>query len=836
MILALRLARRELRGGLTGFQIFLACLALGVAVIAGVGSLSAALDASLRNDARALLGGDVDFHLFHRPASPAERAYLARAGTVSEADDMRAMARTEDGGARSLIQLKAVDGSYPLYGDVTLDPPQSLADALALRGGHWGAVAEAGLFQKLGLKPGDLIRIGEGEFQLRAILVHEPDALSGTFDLGPKVTLALPALPSTGLLQPGALVGYGYRVKLPAGSDEKDFAARAKADLPDAAWRIRGFADAAPSLQRLLDRLTVFLTLVGLTALLVGGVGIGNAVRAYLNEKLPSIAALKCLGAPRRLVFACYLLQILALAGAGIALGVVLGAAAPFIVAPFLPASLPVGPLLGVYWQPLTLAALDGLLATLAFALWPLGIACEVRAASLFRLLVEPPNRAPPAWIIVAIALSGLGLAALAVLTAPERVTSLWFVAGAAGALLAFQLLARLLMALARTLRPRRASLRLALANLHRPGAPTSGVVASLGLGLAVLVAIVLVRGDVAAEIGESLPQRAPSFFFIDIQPDQVKDFDRLLAAMPGVEEIARVPSLRGRIDKLNGVPVEQAHIAPEAQWAVRSERGLTYAALPPAGSRVVEGRWWPEDYRGPPLVSLDANLARGMNLKPGDTMTLNVLGRELTTTISNLREIDWTSLGLNFAIVLSPGSLDGAPQTHIATARTAPERETALEVAVTDRFPNVSAIDVRDVLTQLSAIVDAIARAMSAAAAIAIAAGVLVLAGAIAAGRKRRIYEAVLLKVLGAERKSVLKGFIWEYGLLGLAAAALAGFIGTLMAYVTLTQIMHASWQFLVLPVVATLALAELAILGLGWLGTARALAAKAALYLRNE
>jgi len=497
---------------------------------------------------------------------------------------------------------------------------------------------------------------------------------------------------------------------------------------------------------------------------------------------------------------------------------------------------LPVGPQLGLYWQPLATAALDGLLATLAFALWPLGIACEVRAASLFRLLIEPADKVPPVWVIAAIALSGLGLGALAVLTAPERVTSLWFVAGAAGALLAFQLLARGVIALARILRPRRASLRLALANLHRPGAPTSGVVASLGLGLAVLVSIVLVRGNAASEFGEILPQRAPSFFFIDIQPDQAADFDKLLASLPGVEEIARVPSLRGRIDQLNGMAVEKAQIAPEAEWAVRSERGLTYAALPPEDSRVIEGQWWPKDYSGPPLISLDANLARGMNLKPGDTMTLNVLGRELTATIANLREIDWTSLGLNFAIVLSPGSLDGAPETDIATARTAPENETALEAAVTDRFPNVSAIAVRDVLTSLSAIVDAIARAMTAAASIAIAAGVLVLAGAIASGRKRRIYEAVLLKVLGAERKGVLKGFVWEYGLLGAASAALAGAIGTLMAYVTLTRIMRVPWQFLPVPVALTLVLAVLAILAFGWLGTGRALAAKAADYLRNE
>src|SRR5665213_2019639 len=240
---------------------------------------------------------------------------------------------------------------------------------------------------------------------------------------------------------------------------------------------------------------------------------------------------------------------------------------------------------------------------------------------------------------------------------AADRRTALWFVAGAAGALVAFRLLAMGLIALSRRLHPRRPALRLALANLHRPGAPTAGVVASLGLGLAVLVAIVLVHADIAATVDETLPARAPSFFFIDIQPDQLADFDRLLAGMPGVEEIARVPSLRGRITALNGTPVEQAKVAPEAQWAVRSERGLTYAAELPPGSRLVAGAWWPRDYRGAPLLSLDANLARGMNLKVGDTLTVNVLGREVTAAIANLREIDWSSLGINFALVLSPGT-----------------------------------------------------------------------------------------------------------------------------------------------------------------------------------
>ena len=832
-----RLAWRELRAGIGGFRVFLACLALGVAAIAAIGSLGSAVDAGLKGDARALLGGDLEFHLFHRQATDAERAYLARLGAISEAADMRAMARASTGEKRSLIQLKAVDAAYPLYGEVALAGGGGLARALAFRDGHWGAVAAPGLFDRLGARPGDLIRIGNAQFELRAVLAREPDALGAFIELGPKVTIALPALRDTGLIQPGTLVGYSYRLKLASG-DAATIAARAGADLPEAGWRIRQFSDAAPSLQRLLDRLAVFMTLVGLTALLVGGVGIGNATRAYLDEKLNAIATLKCLGAPQRVVFGAYLAQLMALALGGIALGLAVGAAAPFAAAPFLAKALPVAPRLGLYAAPLGLAALEGLLATLAFTLWPLAQAVEADPASLFRSLVAPPGSRPPPYInIMALAaLCALALAALAVIGAADRVTAAWFVAGAVLALAAFRLLAGLLTRAARVIHARRAGLRLALANLDRPGAPTSGVIASLGLGLSVLVAIVLVHGSLAAEVDETLPRRAPSFFFIDIQPDQVADFDRLLAAMPKVEETARVPSLRGRIMDLNGTPVEQAKVAPEAEWALRTERGLTYAATPPQGSRVIEGSWWKADYKGPPLLSLDANLARGMGLKLGDTMTVNVLGRDLTATIVNLREIDWTSLGLNFALVLSPGSLDGAPQTFIATARTDPDRESALAQAVTDRFANVSALSVRDVLATVSQIIAAIAAALTVVAGVAIAAGVLVLAGAIAAGRRRRLYESVVLKVLGASRRRVLAAYLLEYGLLGCASAALAGAIGTLAAWLILTRVIHAGWSFAPGSVLLTLGLSVLAILALGYAGTWRALSASAAPLLRNE
>jgi putative ABC transport system permease protein len=837
LLLSLRWARRELRGGLRGFRIFLACLALGTAVIAGVGSLSSAVRAGLKHDAHAMLGGDVELHLVHRPATPAELAYFrASGGALSAVAQMRAMAKRESGDARSLIELKAVDDAYPLYGAVRLDPPQNLAAAIAFRDGSWGAVVAPELLDRLKLRLGDRIRVGDANFVLRAALAHEPDAITGGFAFGPRVMIAAPALATTGLVEPGALIGYAYRLRLPPGSDLARWIAGVKRAFPDAGWRIREFGNAAPTLQRLLNRVTIYMTLVGLTALLVGGVGVANAVRGYLAGKTETIATLKCLGSPARLIFATYLAQILALALLGIGLGVLLGALTPLLAAPLL-AAFPIATQNGLYPAPLALAAAFGLLTTLAFALWPLAAAREVPAASLFRNLVDPAPRRPRLGAMLAVAMAGGALAALGVLTASDRTTAFWFVLGAGIALAAFRLLATLLVVAARRAgRPRHPGLRLALANLYRPGAPTAGVVASLGLGLTVLIAIALVQGNLAETLDERLPERAPSFFFLDIEPSQVAAFDRLVKGIPGVTQVERVPSLRGRITRLNGVPVERAHVKSEARWAISSERGLTYAATPPRGSRVVDGKWWPADYRGPTLVSMDAGIAAGMGLGIGDTITVNVLGREVTATIANLREIDWTSLGINFVLVFSPGILDGAPQMDIATARTPPGEEAALERAVTDRFPNVSAIAVKDALAAVSGIISAIAVALRAVAAVTLAAGTLVLAGAVAAGHRRRVYEAVVLKVLGATRADVTRAFLIEYGLLGLATAVIAAGLGTLAAFLVLTRVMHQAWDFLPEAVAATAVLATLLTVAAGYLGTWRALGAKPAAYLRNE
>ena len=844
--LALRIARRELRGGLKGFRIFLAALALGVAAIAAVGSLSASVDGALKGDAKALLGGDVDLTLAHREASAAEYRAMQAAGLVSTSADLRAMTRAaqakEGTGKRLLVELKAVDQHYPLYGALELTPPITTAAAFAARDGVFGAVADTDVLARLGLKLGERIKLGDATFELRATIGREPDRAVSAFILGPRLMVSMAALPATGLIQPGSIVRYNYRLKLPSGSDARAWLAQLARQFPDAGWRARSFHNATPRLQEFLDRIALYLTLVGLTALLVGGIGVANAVKAYLDGRATTIAILKCLGAPARLIFQAYLAEVFAIALCGIAIGLALGAIVPFLLADSLAHYLPVLAHAGLHPAPLLLAAAYGVLTTFAFTLWPLAEARDTPPQRLFRALAAPLRQWPRRVDALALLGAAAALAALAIASAGDRRIALWFVAGAVATLAAFRLSAWLIAASARAaartpfVLSAWPTLRLALANLYRPGAPTASVVLSLGVGLTLLVAVGLIEGNLLREVTETLPAGAPSYFFIDIQPDQLKGFDEAVRGVEGTSGLEQVPSLRGRITALNGVAAERAKINPRSAWVLESDRGLTYAAIPPPGARIVAGSWWPADYAGPPLVSLDAEVARDFALELGDTLTVNVLGREVTARIASFREIEWSSLTLNFVMVFSPGVLEGAPQTFIATVKASAAAEEPLVRAVTDRFANISAIHVKEALEAAASILGSIASAVRLTALFTLIVGTLVLAGALAAEHERRTYDAVVLKVLGATRRTLLATFLIEYGVLGAAAAAVASALGTLVGYLVTTRIMEGAWHFLPAAVAATALGSTLLTLALGFAGTWRALGERPAPYLRNE
>jgi putative ABC transport system permease protein len=836
---AWRLARRELRGGLRGFRIFLACLALGVAAIAAVQSVAGGILDGLREDGRAILGGDVSARTLLQPVTPAQLDWFRARGRVAEGAEMRAMAIGGPEGRSTLVELKAVAPVYPLFGEATLEGGGELQGALARAEGVPGAVVEAGLLDRLGVRVGDRIRIGDAEFAVRAVLGREPDrAGSGVFGLGPRVMIPMGALGDTGLVQPGSLVQFTYAIALSPGTSVAEFRADQARDWPEAAWRLRDFEDAAPQLQRFVERLALFLTMVGLTALLVGGVGVGNAVKAYLDGKSDTIATLKTIGAPGRLVFATYLLQIMALALGGVAIGLAIGALAPMLAAAAVADLLPVPARIGVQPSALLVAAGFGLLTALAFSLWPLGRAREVPAAALFRDAVAPASARPRRAYALGTAAAALGLAALAVATAPDRRFAAWFVVGAAATFLAFRGAAWLVTrAAARARRPREPGLRLAVANLHRPGNPTASVVLSLGLGLTVLVAIALIEGNFARRLEEAVPAGAPSFFFVDVQPDQRERFFAAVTAVPGTSNLNAVPSLRGRIATVNGVEAEKALVDPSEGWVARGDRGLTYAAEMPRGSEVVAGEWWPADYRGPPKVSIIDDVARAFGIGPGARIGINVLGRTLEAEVANVRRVDFSSLGINFALVFAPGLLEAAPQTWIATLRATPEAEAQVQRVVTEGFHNVTAVRVKEALDQVNGLLSRIGTGVRLTAAVTLVAGTLVLAGAVAAGHRRRVYDAVVLKVLGATRAMVLRAFLLEYGLLGLVTAAIAAAIGTATAWAVLVGIMDwERWVFIPSVVLGVAALCTAITLAFGFVGTWRALGQPAAPLLRNE
>lgn len=835
---AIRFARRDLRGGLKGFRIFVASLALGVAAIAGVGSLSSALVHGLAGQGQAILGGDIELKLIHREASAEERAFLSgNATAISEVANLRAMVKSAKTDKRALVELKAVDGVYPLYGEMSFvdQPDLTLPQALGQTGG-WGALVEETLLTRLGIAVGDTITINALDVPVRAVIAYEPDRVADGVAIGPRVMITQGALSETGLVQLGSLIHHAYRLKVPVGHDLGALAEDIKTTFPEAGWRINTRDNSAPGIRAFVARTATFLTLVGLTALVVGGVGVGNAVRSWLDRQRDTIATLKCLGADGRFVFRVYLMEVVLIAAIGIAIGLVLGAAIPIAAAQSLSAILPIPADVSIYPAPLALAAVFGLLTALLFALWPLAQARDIPAAHLFRALVSPAQSWPhPRYMLLALGLLG-GIVGLALATSESVELAGLFIAAIVGAFVVLRLSAWGVEALARRSGGARSVLlRLAISNLHRPGAPTGSVVLSLGLGLTVLSAVALIEGNLNRQITERLPQDAPSFFFVDIQSTQVAEFDALVDAVPGTADLARVPSLRGRIIEIDGVRADQVQVDPDAQWALRGDRGLTYAKSPPPNSTVVDGEWWPEDYSGPPLISFDAELARGMGIGVGDTLTYNVLGRNVTGTIANLRLIEWTGMGINFTTVFAPGLLEAAPHTHLATVRVTPDSEEALFKAVTDDFPNVTAVRVRDAIKAANDLLGSLGVAVRATGAVTLLGGILVLAGAIAAGHRARVYDSVMLKVLGATRSDIVIAYLVEYALLGLATALIAAVMGSVISFGVITFVMQADWLFLPATLAATLFGAVGFTIVFGLFATAHALQTRPAPVLRT-
>jgi putative ABC transport system permease protein len=840
--LALRYALRELRGGLRGFYVFIACIALGVMAIAGVGSVAASLSEGLTREGCTLLGGDVAFSLIQREAKPEEVAFLRSHGAVSIAATMRAMARSADG-RLALVELKAVDGNYPLLGELTLDPKMPVADLLAERDGAFGVAVDSTLLARLDLKLGERVTVGGAKYQIRSVVGAEPDKLAGGVGLGPRFLVSEASLRATGLLQPGSLVRWIYRVRLPENAND-DRAATALIDatrnaLPQAGWEVRSRNNASPQLERTISRFTQFLTLVGLAALLVGGVGVANAVKSHIDRRREVVASFKALGATGRDVFTIYLTQVVVLAVIGSVIGLAAGAALPFIIVGLFGKLLPLPVIPALHPDELALSFIYGLLTALAFGLWPLGRVHDVPVAALFRETVTSEWHRPRLSYLALMAVVIALLIAIAIGLAYDKRVAAVFVASSIAVFALLRAIAAGLMALARRLpRSRITMLRLAIANIHRPGALTPSVVLSLGLGLAVLVTITQIDGNLRRQFLAALPDRAPSFYFIDIPSTEADRFGAFLKQVAPDSTLEDVPMLRGRIVAARGVRAEELHPTVDSEWVLQSDRGLTYTGEIPKGSKIVEGEWWGADYSGPPLVSMERKIADGLRLKIGDEIVVNVLGRDIPARIANLRNIDWQGLGINFVLVFSPNAFKGAPHSHVATLTQAhpdPADDARIIKEVADAFPMVTSVRVREALDTIGGVVTNLVLAIRGASAVTLISAILVLGGALAAGHRHRVYDAVILKTIGATRARLLGAYALEYLMIGFATALFGVLAGSVAAWLIVTRLMTLSFVWQAGSAAGVVTAALIVTVGLGLAGTLLALNQKPATVLRN-
>ena len=839
MRIAIKFALREIRFAFKQFRIFIACLFLGTTIIASVGSVTANIASSLARDARMFLGGDIEIETNQRLLNEAELEYVvSRAEKVSLVSELRAMAHTVGYTESILIEVKAVDDLYPLFGALETSSGLSTKKLLELKNGRWGVVPADAIAKRLGVAIGDTINIGSVSYEIRGITVKEPDSSSAGFQLAPTVLVSSNSMVENGLITFGSLVEYNYRLQLPQESDSLKFKKELENVFPDSEWRVRDKSSGGGQTQRFIDRMGQFMTLVGLTALLVGGVGVSNAVHGYLGTKTNTIATFKILGAQSDTIFKIYLIQILIMAAISILLGIIVGGSLPFVFADFLESKMPIAISREFYPLPLVIAAFYSILISLIFTLWPLAKAKNISARQLFRMVISDDDgdeKIPQFYLILIFGMIVLMLSVVFYMSEYRELTA-YFIGGI---LASFALLlgTGYLVRTGVNYLPRRFSpaLRIALSNITRPGNSTLSIIISLGLGLILLTAISLVKFGLDSEIERRVATDAPSYFFLDIQKSDQENFKKFSTNLDGISLYRTVPNLRGRITHVKGVPSEEVVVGPEASWVLRGDRGMTFSDNLPEDNTLVFGDWWPKGYEGKAEVSVSNDVAKALQLVAGDELTINVLGRSINVSIRSSREVDWGGFGINYAMIFDPYVLSLAPFTYVGTVKSTNQTEAVNYQKITSSFPNVTTVRLKEVLENVRVLLLQIKGAIDVLASITIVSGILVLSGAIAAGHKGRVYDSAVLKIVGATRLDILKAYVFEFIILGVATGVVAIILGTIAAYGIVVGIMELQWTFSLQIPLYTILSAIILTMSIGMFSIYKAMSVRPAEVLRG-
>ncbi|MEP7240276.1 MAG: FtsX-like permease family protein [Devosia sp.] len=803
----MRVAMVDLRGDLRRFGILLACLALGVGTIAGVSSVGAALKTAILHNANTLLGGDLQIARADRRATPNELKYFQSLGQVSETITSNSRGdAVDDSGNTAFLDIYAVDGNYPLYGNVVspqLKPGEKPTDLLALKDGVYGAIVDPVMLDRLAIDIGGHFKVNGTEFEVRGLLGSLPNGALRGFHLGLTAVMSIEgeqANPNTRPPLPGLLTQYGYKIKLnPDLGDYTEAQPIVQAHLAsDPEWKVQSPYDAAGTLSRFYDLFVRFLLIVGLSSLLVGGVGISNAVSAYIGERQRSIATLRSLGATGARIMVHFFTQVGVMSLVGIGLGLVIGAVLTIIALPILGRILAVDLPPSIEWPSLATALAFGVLAAFAFSYIPLFRAQKLKPAMLFRTVGTSVQSIKTreyldVRVLAPLLISGLAIFGLAWWTTSDLTLVSYYAVGVIGAFLLLSFAGRLMQWVLRALPPMpNVTLRNAFRGISRPGSPAPVVIMSLGLGLAMLLVIVILSANLRDQLLGQVTNDAPTFVATELFDDEIVDLDAFLKSTGFLQDFQHSPMIRAAITKVNGVPsneiLARKDLSGEAVYMLGGTGGtpeilMTWTSDLPANSTVTAGKWWAPDYTGEPLISMRDKDAQSIGIKVGDKIELTLFGEQLEVTVGNLRDFQFQN-GINFLVTASPGTFDAWPGTNLATIKASKGHEKDLERGLARKYPDITFLPVGEALNQAADILGQLSTAVNIVGGLAVVNGLLVLAGTMAAGRKQREADAVVNKVLGSTRTDVVKVFAVEYALLGAFAALLATAVGMVGAY----------------------------------------------------
>ena len=798
----------ETRGAWRRMLFFILCIAIGVGAVMTVKSFSNLVGETIQGQAKGLLSADLaikgsweqnkkDLDT-QKKVLPVETEFLF----IKELHGM-AQFKTEKNQnkfASLITELKAVPltgPQYPFYGELKNKPEKPLAELLA----HGGAVVGPSFLLKTGLKPGDKFSLGKIEVRINGVVLAEPDRISRAFSIGPRVFLSRASLDQSGLVQRGSRIKHRTLIRLPSSFELEKALVLLERGLTDKSISIRTYKDMQSSLSSSIDRMGQYLGALGVIALLMGGIGVAMIVRTFMAQKLDTLAVLSCLGASSGTLFKVYLLQSMLMGLAGSVLGVAMGFSLTFLLPPKVEGlvNLKLEPVF--YWIPALQSLLLGCATTLLFCLWPLMRAVKTRPLRLFRRNFEEETEQGSRWQRWVSAFTlGLGLAAMICWQAQSIKRGMIFLTALAISAGVFALASLLLLKLLKNLPPSSSmTRRYSMSNLMRPNNQATSIITCLGMGIMLILTVRLVQMDMLTMLNKNTEISPPNYFFIDIQHDQTQTFTQVLDRIAPEAKRTITPLVRSRLHSIDDRLMENWEYKDKRreEWFINREFVLTYmAGPPPKDNEVIEGEWWDEVRSKNAEVSLEQDAAKRLNAKIGSELTIDIQGLPVTATVTSIRKVNWRNMRTNFYMIYSPGALEGAPLTYVATVHVPDQKELELQHAVVEALPNITAVSTRDIVNTIESTVSKLTTLVDFMSGFAIAAGLFILSGSIASTKYRRLRESAILKILGARRKMVTSILGIEYVTLGIISAMVGIGLAQGLSWAVMKYMIKSDWH----------------------------------------